>query len=77
VLARSSPYSLYRQDLATFGADDIYDQSDAAGFINLYGLPLKVRALTSDSRVVAQDQASEQLEPLPSDSAVEEWGNHS
>lgn len=77
VLARSSPYSLYRQDLATFGADDIYNQSDAAGFINLYGLPLKVRALTSDSRVVAQDQASEQLEPLPSDSAVEEWGNHS
>ena len=30
---------------ATFGQDDIYDQSDAAGFINLFGLPLKVKAL--------------------------------
>ena len=30
---------------ATFGQDDTYDQSDAAGFINLFGLPLKVKAL--------------------------------
>ncbi|NMA55222.1 MAG: argininosuccinate synthase [Firmicutes bacterium] len=43
VCGRSSPYSLYRQDLATFDADDIYDQKDAAGFINLYGLPLAVQ----------------------------------
>lgn len=40
-----SPYSLYRHDLATFGQDDIYSQKDAEGFINLFGLPLKVRAL--------------------------------
>ena len=45
VLGRRSPYSLYREELATFGKDDVYDQSDAKGFINLYGLPLKVRAL--------------------------------
>jgi argininosuccinate synthase len=45
VVGRKSPYSLYREDLATFGKDDVYDQRDAAGFINLFGLPLKVRAL--------------------------------
>jgi argininosuccinate synthase len=42
---RKSPFSLYREDFATFGQEDIYDQSDAEGFIHLYGLPLKVRAL--------------------------------
>ncbi len=40
-----SPYSLYDPELATFGADQVYDQRDAAGFINLFGLPLKVQAL--------------------------------
>ncbi|MDD3839583.1 MAG: argininosuccinate synthase [Clostridia bacterium] len=40
-----SPYSLYSQDFATFDEDDVYDQKDAEGFINLFGLPLKVRAL--------------------------------
>jgi argininosuccinate synthase len=42
---RKSPYSLYREDFATFSKEDVYDQSDAKGFINLYGLPLTVRAL--------------------------------
>ncbi|MDW8006128.1 MAG: argininosuccinate synthase [Thermomicrobium sp.] len=42
---RRSPYSLYSMELATFGADAIYDQRDAEGFINLFGLPLKVAAL--------------------------------
>jgi argininosuccinate synthase len=45
VLGRRSPYTLYREDFATFGQDDVYDQSDAEGFINLYGLPIKVRTL--------------------------------
>jgi argininosuccinate synthase len=45
VVGRKSPYSLYREDFATFGQDSVYDQSDAAGFINLFGLPLKVRAM--------------------------------
>lgn len=44
-VGRKSPFSLYREDLATFGKDDVYNQSDAAGFINLFGLPLKVNAL--------------------------------
>jgi argininosuccinate synthase len=42
---RKSPFSLYREDLATFGEEDVYDQTHADGFIRLYGLPLKVRAL--------------------------------
>lgn len=45
VVGRKSPYSLYREDYATFGKDDVYSQSDAKGFINLFGLPLKVKAL--------------------------------
>ncbi len=45
VAGRKSPYSLYREDFATFGQDDVYDQSDAEGFINLFGLPMKVKAL--------------------------------
>ena len=40
----TSPYSLYDPDIATFDEDEVYDQSDAAGFINLFGLPLTVRA---------------------------------
>ena len=42
---RESKSSLYREDFATFGQENVYDQSDAEGFIRLYGLPLKVRAL--------------------------------
>ncbi len=45
VVGRKSPFSLYREDFATFGKDDVYDQSDAEGFINLFGLPMKVKAL--------------------------------
>ena len=44
VLGRTSPYSLYSEKLATFEADD-YNHHDAEGFINLFGLPLKVQAL--------------------------------
>ena len=40
-----SPFSLYREDFATFGQEDVYDQSHAEGFIRLFGLSLKVRAL--------------------------------
>jgi argininosuccinate synthase len=45
VVGRKSPHSLYREEFATFGQDDVYDQGDAEGFINLFGLPLKVKAL--------------------------------
>ncbi|KAL6181795.1 hypothetical protein ACLB2K_048444 [Fragaria x ananassa] len=45
VTSRKSPYSLYRQDISSFESGDVYDQADAAGFINLYGLPMRVRAM--------------------------------
>jgi argininosuccinate synthase len=43
--SRQAKYSLYWEELATFGADEIYNQKDAEGFINLWGLPTKVQAL--------------------------------
>ena len=39
-----SPYSLYSEEIATFDEDHVYDQKDSAGFINLFGLPIKVAA---------------------------------
>ncbi len=47
VVGRKSPTSLYREDYATFGESDVYNQKDAEGFIKLFGLPLKVRALVN------------------------------
>jgi len=41
----SSPYSLYSESLASFTTGELYDHHDADGFINLFGLPLKVRAM--------------------------------
>lgn len=46
----TSPYTLYSEDFASFGEDDVYDQKDSAGFINLFGLPIKVKALLDESR---------------------------
>ena len=45
VAGRTSPHSLYDERFVTFGEDDVYQQSDAAGFIRLYGLPMRVAAL--------------------------------
>jgi argininosuccinate synthase len=45
VAGRKSSFSLYREDFATFGQEDVYDQSHAEGFIRLFGLSLKVRAM--------------------------------
>jgi len=45
VVGRKSKRSLYRPDLATFEKEAVYDQKDAEGFINLFGLPIKVQAL--------------------------------
>ena len=39
-----SPYSLFSEELCTFGEDHVYNQKDAEGFINLFGLPIKVQA---------------------------------
>ncbi len=50
VVGRRSPYSLYDEELATFGEDSIYNQHDAEGFIRLFGLPLKVRSLVKEGQ---------------------------
>jgi argininosuccinate synthase len=58
VVGRKSPYSFYREEFATFGQDDVYDQSDAEGFINLFGLPLKVKALVDKQNGMLPDLAA-------------------
>lgn len=45
-----SPYSLYREDIATFAAGGDYKQSDATGFISIYGLPTKVQAIVNSEK---------------------------
>jgi len=53
-VGRRSPRSLYRQDLATFGEGMAYDHQDAEGFIRLFGLPERVRALTRTDHAEAE-----------------------
>ena len=60
IAGRKSPHSLYREDYASFGEEDVYNQQDAQGFIQLFGLPLKVEALlaiegTGDTRYRTPD----------------------
>ncbi|WP_202976461.1 argininosuccinate synthase [Anaerophilus nitritogenes] len=47
-VASFSPYSLYNEEFVTFGEDDVYNQKDAEGFINLFSLPLTIRALMNE-----------------------------
>ncbi|MDR1953627.1 MAG: argininosuccinate synthase, partial [Clostridiales Family XIII bacterium] len=44
-VATKSDYSLFNEEFATFGADEVYNQKDAEGFINLFSLPMKIRAI--------------------------------
>ena len=44
----TSPFSLYSSGMATFSEDDVYNQADSAGFISLFGLPIKVRAMKDE-----------------------------
>ncbi|MCH5348527.1 MAG: argininosuccinate synthase [Oscillospiraceae bacterium] len=46
----TSPYTLYDEEVATFDEDHVYDQKDSAGFINLFGLPIKVKAMLDAKR---------------------------
>ena len=46
----TSPYTLYSEEIATFDEDHVYDQSDAEGFINLFGLPIKVKAMMEQKK---------------------------
>ena len=63
-VGRRSARSLYRQDLATFGEGMAYDHADAGGFIRLYGLPERVRAMTRDT-VTVDVKAVEVTAPIP------------
>ena len=46
----TSPYSLYSEEIATFNADEVYNQKDSEGFIALFGLPIKVKAMLDNAR---------------------------
>jgi len=61
-VGRKSPYSLYREDFATFGEDNVYDQHDAEGFIKLFGLPLKVQAMRELTTTLPAGSVPEQKE---------------
>ena len=49
----TSPYTLYDEEVATFDEDNVYNQADSAGFINLFGLPIKVRAKLEEKRIIS------------------------
>ena len=58
VVARESIYALYDERFVTFGEDDVYEQSDAAGYIRLYGLSQRVRAIKDQELAAAAEQAA-------------------
>lgn len=51
----TSPYSLYSEEIATFGEDNVYNQMDSQGFITLFGLPIKVKALVNEKNKAKQE----------------------
>jgi argininosuccinate synthase len=57
VIGRESVHALYDERFVTFGEDDVYEQSDAAGFIRLYGLSMRVRAIKDQEMAAAQSPA--------------------
>jgi argininosuccinate synthase len=65
IVSRQSDHALYDEAFVTFGADDVYQQSDAAGFIRLFGLPQRVRAL-KDKKLIAEGKLE-----APSESSLE------
>ena len=58
VVARESEFALYDERFVTFGEDDVYEQSDAAGFIRLYGLSARVRAIRDQELAAARHEAA-------------------
>lgn len=61
-VASKSPYSLYNEEYVTFGADDVYNQKDAEGFINLFSLPLKIRAIMKQKEVDSKPENTSLLD---------------
>jgi argininosuccinate synthase len=60
VVGRTSVHALYDERFVTFGEDDVYQQSDAAGFIRLFALPARVRALKDQELAAQQGAAAEE-----------------
>lgn len=62
-VAANSPYSLYSEEFVTFGADEVYNQKDAEGFINLFTLPIKIKAIMEQNHpeLKVQDGITKQL----------------
>jgi argininosuccinate synthase len=54
IVGRKSPFSLYREDYASFGEENVYNQADAEGFIKLFGLPVKIERLMQQQADAAQ-----------------------
>jgi argininosuccinate synthase len=70
VVGRESDYALYDERFVTFGEDDVYEQSDAAGFIRLYGLSARVRAIRDQELAAAEKRKSETKTPKPASLAM-------
>jgi argininosuccinate synthase len=70
VVGRESDYALYDERFVTFGEDDVYKQSDAAGFIRLYGLSARVRAIHDQELAAAEKRKSEAKAPKPASLAM-------
>jgi argininosuccinate synthase len=63
VVGRESEYALYDERFVTFGEDDVYQQSDAAGFIRLYGLSARVRAIRDQEMADARRASETNADP--------------
>jgi argininosuccinate synthase len=70
VIGRESDYALYDERFVTFGEDDVYEQSDAAGFIRLYGLSARVRAIRDQELAAAAQRQSETKAKKPASLAI-------
>jgi argininosuccinate synthase len=70
VIGRESEYALYDERFVTFGEDDVYQQSDAAGFIRLYGLSARVRAIRDQEMAAANAEKAEDKSREPASLAI-------
>jgi len=70
VIGRESEYALYDERFVTFGEDDVYQQSDAAGFIRLYGLSARVRAIRDQEMAAANAEKAKDKSREPASLAI-------
>jgi len=64
VCGSKSPYSLYNEEFVTFGEDEVYNQKDAEGFINLFGLSIKVNALMEQKLANEKNNFEEKIKAI-------------